>query len=988
VNRLVLKDTSFAKLMEKRILNVLLIATKYDLFMLEVDGRIEEQIFNEYTSLSLSYPPRFTQVTSEKEAVDAMKRTQFDLIICMPNMDNSDIFTTANKIKMSNLTIPIVVLTPFSVSVTKRISHENLNAIDYVFSWLGNPELILAIIKLIEDKMNADDDIASVGVQTILLVEDSIRFYSSVLPQLYKFVLQQSKDFSEEALNGHQKTLRMRGRPKILLARSYEEACELYGKYGNNMLGIISDMSFNRGEKKDKFAGHKLGEMVRKIDRFIPIIFDSSETSNKEYADQLHCSFIDKNSKSFSLDLKKEIITHFGFGDFIILDPVSKKEINRIGSLSDLQKKVFNIPDDSLIYHLSRNHFSRFFYSRAIFPIADFLKHIDISEYSSMDEARQVIFDVVDRYRKMKNSGIIALFQKDRFDEYSNFARIGEGSMGGKARGLAFMGQMIKQYSGELEKFPNIVVKIPKTVILCTDIFDEFMESNNLYEIALKDIPDEEILRRFLQAHLPSRLREDVLTFLEVVKAPVAVRSSSLLEDSHYKPFAGIYNTYMVPDFFDKEKMLKEVGNAIKGVYASVFYKESKDYMAVGETQGLIDSEKMAIVLQEVVGQYYGDIYYPTISGVARSLNYYPIGNEKVDEGIVNVALGLGKYIVDDKGVSIRFSPLHPGNVVQTSVLESSLKEMQTTFCALSLQASNSDALSVKEDYNIVTFPIEEADRYFLQYLASTYDSQDKILTEGYYPDKKKHFITFWGILQDDIFPMASILDYLLKLSRSEMGHEVEIEFAVNLKKTQEGDMSAVFYLLQLRPVVDRKEIITEDLAQIDKADCLIQSKHALGHGIIDDLYDIVYVKTDLGDASNSYAIAREIETINKQMIHEKRNYILVGPGRWGSSDHSLGIPVKWSYISNAKLIVESRLNSRIDPSQGTHFFHNLTSLGVNYFTVNLFPGGDGLFDEITLNVQPAVQETAHLRHIRFEQPIVIKVDGKKSIGVVLKPQS
>ncbi|HNP91129.1 PEP/pyruvate-binding domain-containing protein, partial [Macellibacteroides fermentans] len=600
---LVFKDTSFANLMNKRIYNILLIATKYDAFMLEDDGRVDEQIFNEYTSLSLRYPPRFTQVTNEEEALTELKKKNYELIICMPNMDNRDIFAAAKEIKIHYPEIPIVVLTPFSKEVSKRVEGEDLSAIDYVFSWLGNSELLLAIIKLIEDKMNARDDVDSVGVQIILLVEDSVRFYSSALPHLYKFVLEQSQEFSKEALNEHQRTLRMRGRPKIKLARNYEEAVRIFDQYRDNILGIISDMSFMHEGVKDPYAGYKFGQYVRKTGLIIPFVLESSESSNKVYAEELNASFIDKNSKSYPQDLRKKIMQRFGFGDFLIINPETRKEIMRIKDLKDLQRKIFEIPDNSLVYHLSRNHFSRFFFSRAMFPPAVILKDVDVSDYKDMDEARQLIFDLIVQYRRMKNSGIVAVFQKDRFDEYSNFARIGEGSLGGKGRGLAFIGTMVKRYPNWSKD--NFEINIPRTVVICTDIFDEFMETNELYPLALSDADDDTILKYFLRASLPARLIEDLMAFFEVIKSPIAIRSSSLLEDSHYQPFAGIYATYMVPKLEDKYEMLRTLSDAIKAVYASVFYKDSKAYMTA--TSNLIDQEKMAVVLQEVVGTKYNN---------------------------------------------------------------------------------------------------------------------------------------------------------------------------------------------------------------------------------------------------------------------------------------------------------------------------------------------------------------------------------------------
>ena len=834
--------------------------------------------------------------------------------------------------------------------------------------------------------MNAPDDTASVGVQIILLVEDSIRFYSSALPHLYKFVLEQSQMFAKEALNDHQRTLRMRGRPKIKLARTYEEAVRIFNQYRDNMLGIISDMSFMHDGVKDPYAGYKFGQYVRKTGLIIPFVLESSEASNKVYAKELGASFIDKNSKSYPQDLRKKIMQRFGFGDFVILNPQTKEEIMRIKDLKDLQKKVFQIPDDSLVYHLSRNHFSRFFYSRAMFPPAEVLKRVDVSDYKDMDEARKLIFDLIVQYRRMKNSGVVAVYQKERFDEYSNFARIGDGSLGGKGRGLAFIGAMVKRYP-KLEH-EHFAVTIPKTVVICTDIFDEFMETNELYSVALSDVDDETILKYFLRASLPSRLIEDLMAFFDVVKSPIAVRSSSLLEDSHYQPFAGIYSTYMVPKLEDKYDMLRTLSDAIKAVYASVFYRDSKAYMTA--TSNLIDQEKMAIVLQEVVGNRYNDHFYPTISGVARSLNFYPIGNEKAEDGIANIALGLGKYIVDG-GQTLRFSPRHPHNILQMSTMDFALRETQTRYYALDLK-NLAEQFSVDDSFNLLRLNLKDADADgSLKFIVSTYDPYDQIIRDGYYPGGRK-ILSFVNVLQHDVFPLADTLDQILHVGQEEMGRPIEIEFAVNIDpmKTEQsrgGSPTATFYLLQIRPIVDNKEVMEEDLTLVEQKDTILSSTSVLGHGIVTDVQDIIYVKTGAFNSANNQLIAYDIEKMNRGFTAEEKNYVLVGPGRWGSSDSWLGIPVKWPHISNARVIVECGLeNYRVDPSQGTHFFQNLTSFGVGYFTINPFKG-DGWFDEEYLNSLPAVEETEYLRHVHFDKPIVIKMDGKKSLGVVLKPE-
>ena len=834
--------------------------------------------------------------------------------------------------------------------------------------------------------MNAPDDTASVGVQIILLVEDSIRFYSSALPHLYKFVLEQSQMFAKEALNDHQRTLRMRGRPKIKLARTYEEAVRIFNQYRDNMLGIISDMSFMHDGVKDPYAGYKFGQYVRKTGLIIPFVLESSEASNKVYAKELGASFIDKNSKSYPQDLRKKIMQRFGFGDFVILNPQTKEEIMRIKDLKDLQKKVFQIPDDSLVYHLSRNHFSRFFYSRAMFPPAEVLKRVDVSDYKDMDEARKLIFDLIVQYRRMKNSGVVAVYQKERFDEYSNFARIGDGSLGGKGRDLAFIGAMVKRYP-KLEH-EHFAVTIPKTVVICTDIFDEFMETNELYPVALSDVDDETILKYFLRASLPARLIEDLMAFFDVVKSPIAVRSSSLFEDSHYQPFAGIYSTYMVPKLEDKYDMLRTLSDAIKAVYASVFYRDSKAYMTA--TSNLIDQEKMAIVLQEVVGNRYNDHFYPTISGVARSLNFYPIGNEKAEDGIANIALGLGKYIVDG-GQTLRFSPRHPHNILQMSTMDFALRETQTRYYALDLK-NLAEQFSVDDSFNLLRLNLKDADADgSLKFIVSTYDPYDQIIRDGYYPGGRK-ILSFVNVLQHDVFPLADTLDQILHVGQEEMGRPIEIEFAVNIDpmKTEQsrgGSPTATFYLLQIRPIVDNKEVMEEDLTLVEQKDTILSSTSVLGHGIVTDVQDIIYVKTGAFNSANNQLIAYDIEKMNRGFTAEEKNYVLVGPGRWGSSDSWLGIPVKWPHISNARVIVECGLeNYRVDPSQGTHFFQNLTSFGVGYFTINPFKG-DGWFDEEYLNSLPAVEETEYLRHVHFDKPIVIKMDGKKSLGVVLKPE-
>ena len=979
LNQLYFKDTSFVNLMTKRIFNVLLVANPYDAFMLEDDGRIDEKIFNEYMNLSLRYPPRFTQVSTEEETWKQLANTTFDLVICMPGTDNSDTFEIARSIKNKYSHIPLVVLTPFSHGITARMEHEDLSIFEYVFCWLGNTDLLVSIIKLIEDKMNLEHDVKEVGVQMIMLVEDSIRFYSSVLPNLYKFVLKQSQEFATEALNAHQRTLRMRGRPKIVLTRTYEEAMDLYNKYEKNVLGIITDARYPRGGVVDPMAGIKLLAEIRSRDPFIPLILQSSEVDNKVYAGRYDASFVDKNSKKMNIDLREIISEHFGFGDFIFRNPDTFEEVARVRNLKELQNIIFSIPKESLLYHISRNHVSRWLYSRAMFPPAEFLKQITWKSLQDIDAHRRIIFEAIVKYRKMKNQGVVAVFQRDRFDRYSNFARIGEGSLGGKGRGLAFIDNMVKRHI-EFDEFENATVVIPKTVVLCTDIFDEFMDTNGLYQVALSDADDDTILKAFLRAKLPDRLVEDFFAFFDVVKSPIAIRSSSLLEDSHYQPFAGIYSTYMIPYLEDKYEMLRMLSDAIKGVYASVYYRDSKAYMQA--TSNVIDQEKMAVILQEVVGIQYGDRFYPSISGVARSLNYYPIGDETAEEGTVSLALGLGKYIVDG-GLTLRICPYHPNQVLQTSEMEIALRETQTRFYALDLKNTGHN-FSLDDGFNLLKLPVKEADNDgALNFIASTYDPYDMVIRDGIYPGGRK-LITFANVLQHDVFPLPRILQLAQEYGQSEMRRPVEIEFAVTLNAQKK---TGVFYLLQIRPMVDIKAVLDEDLNLIKDENVLLRSNNSLGHGIMEDIHDIIYVKTEGYTASNNPTIAYEIEKMNRKFLDEGKHYILVGPGRWGSSDSWLGIPVKWPHISAARIIVEAGLtNYRVDPSQGTHFFQNLTSFGVGYFTINSYMN-DGVYNQDILNAQPAVEETQFIRHVRFDNPLIVKMDGKKKQGVVMLPE-
>ena len=996
-NKFILKDVSFVNLMTRRIYNVLIIANPYDAFMLEDDGRVDEKIFNEYTELGLRYPPSFTQVSTIEEAAEALRTTKFDLVICMPGNADNDAFDVARDVKKHSPEIPCVVLTPFSHGITRRVENEDMSIFDYVFCWLGNTNLILSIIKLIEDRMNLEHDIQEAGVQMILLVEDSIRFYSSVLPNLYSYILAQSQRFATEALNPHSATLRMRGRPKVVLARTYDEAWSIYQKYPDNTLGVISDCRFPAHEpdrsqggglaaEKDPEAGFRLLKAIRDNDEYIPMIMQSSESKNRERAERNRIASVDKNSKKMNIDLRNLLAEHFGFGDFIFRDPKTKQEIMRVRNLKELQDNIFTIPNDSMLYHVSRNHMSRWLCARAIFPVSQFLKTVTWHKLQDVDAHRKIIFDAIVQYRRMKNIGVVALFKRDQFDAYSHFARIGDGSLGGKGRGLAFLDNIIKQHP-EFNEFEGVKVSIPKTVVLCTDVFDEFMDSNNLYQIALSDASDEEILQHFLRAQLPDKYIADFFAFFEATRSPIAIRSSSLLEDSHYQPFAGIYSTYMIPYLDDKYQMLQMMAAAIKSVYASVYYKDSKAYMTA--TSNVIDQEKMAVILQEVVGKQYSNHYYPNISGVLRSLNYYPINDETAEEGIASLALGLGKYIVDG-GQTLRVCPYHPTQILQMSEMDIALKETQTRFYALDMEHTGTE-FQVDDSFNIKKLKVKEADADgSLRYIASTFDFSDQRIYDGYYEGGRK-IISLCGVLQQEVFPLPELLQMSMKYGQEGMRRPVEIELACNINdeatRDEEGRMhvGGEFYLLQIRPIVDSKQVLNEDLSKIPDEQCLLRSHNSLGHGISEDVVDVVYVKTDENfSAQNNPYVANDIERINRKFLAEGKNYVLIGPGRWGSSDYWLGIPVKWPHISAARVIVEAGLeNYRVDPSQGTHFFQNLTSFGVGYFTVNSFKN-EGVYNKALLDSMPAIEETQYVRHVRFDRPLKIMMDGMKQEGLVV----
>ncbi|OQX98105.1 MAG: phosphoenolpyruvate synthase [Bacteroidetes bacterium 4572_128] len=967
--------TSFRNLMQKRIHRVLIICSNYDFFMLEEDGRIDERIFKEYADLNLTYPPVFVHANTQEKAFEILKKSKIDLVITMQSLRNIDMFEMAKKIKSFHKRTPIVALTHFSREVTLRLEKEDLSAIDYVFCWLGDAQLLLAIIKLIEDKMNVKNDSAE-GVQTILLVEDSIRFASIYLPQIFEIILKQSRDFMVEGLNEYEEKIRMRGRPKILLATNYEEAMHFYKKYKNNMLGIISDSSYMRKKKRDVHAGIRLCKRVKKDNYMISFLLQSSEIKNKKFAEELNVGFLHKHSKTLTRKLRDFINYNFSFGDFSFKESENSKIITSASNLKELQEKIPEISDISLNYHFERHDFSRWLNARALFPLAKKLKPLKLEFFKDLITAKNFVIQLISQFRRDRAKGIIANFNAETYDDYLGFARIGKGSLGGKARGLAFIDSFLKR-KHLYYKYKGISISIPKTVVLSTDVFDEFMYENSLYNIATSDLKDDEILAYFTQSRFPNTYYEDLKSFIKVIKNPVAIRSSSVLEDAHYQPFAGIYSTYMIPNIDDEKVTLRMLLTAIKSVYASVFFKTSKSYIQA--TSNLIDEEKMSIILQEVCGTRYNERFYPNISGVARSVNFYPIAPEKTEDGIVKIAFGLGKIVVEG-GITLRFSPKYPKKIIQLYSTKSALRDTQKEFYALDMR-EKAFKVSTDDGINILKLKIPEAEKDgSIKNISSTYDFHNDIIRDGSIYDGKK-IITFSNILKHNTFPMAEIISELLKVGEKEMNNPVEIEFAVNLNTTPK-----TFSFLQIRPIVsENEEVIDFNLDKIKKENAIIFSEKALGNGVINNIKDFIYVKTENFNYMNNKIVAEQIGNLNDKFVKEDKNYILLGPGRWGSSDSALGIPVKWAQISKARLIVEAGLkNYRIEPSQGTHFFQNLTSFRIGYFTINSFIG-EGYFDIDYLNGFKAKFENEFIRHIVFDKPLTIKIDGKNKKGVIMK---
>ena len=944
-----------------------MICSNYDAFVLEEDGRIENQVRNEYRELNLSNPPKFIWANSSAQAKEIVcSEDGIDAIICMFNEQDKGLFPFAKELKEKGLGIPFILLIHYSRAVRHRVLESDHPGVDFVFSWHGNADLILAIVKLLEDSANAENDIFEVGVKVILLVEDSVRYYSTYLPELYKLVLTQSREFLTEALNDDQKKYRKRSRPKIFLATCFDEAAAYFAKYKKHLLGVISDvgMVVRKGddpatEKLD--AGIDLVKAIREYDPLMPVLLQSSQGSVAEVADRLGVGFLKKYSSTLFLELGDYMKKEFGFGDFVFKD-ASGVECGRASSLSQLEKIIDSIPDAVLMSNTSRNMFSKWLYARGLFNLAETFRaehHTDAGEF------RTFLLDNIHRYHRSVGQGVITEFHKESYEDYYWFARIGDGSLGGKARGLAFLNHLVQKYSLS-DRFDGLRVSIPRTVVLTTDWFDRFILDNGLQYVIDSELSDDEILSEFVASTLPDELNQNLKAFLATVDGPLAVRSSSKLEDSNYQPFAGVYATYMCPPVENKDRMLRELGKAIKSVYASTFFKGSRNYI---QTSGnLLGEEKMAIVIQTICGSTHGADFYPMMSGVGRSLNSYPIGTEKASDGVLNVAFGLGKTVVDG-GRTLRLDPLLPKKILQLSNPKLAMRDTQSEMYTLDLSPA-AFKISRNDGINLRRIPVCEALGGFdhPELVASTYNASDDRMVPGT-GVRGARVISFDGIFQYDRFPVAKALSEIMSICRDELMSEIEIEFALDPVKSSGGAL-ADLKLLQVRPVSSGPGAQTSSIEEADSliANKLIYSGSALGNGYFTESEMMVVIRPEVFDKMKTGLMAEEVSSVNSKMVADGSTYFLIGPGRWGSSIPTLGVPVAWTDISAARMVVEYGIDGfRIDPSQGTHFFQNITSLGVGYLSVDQY-AGKGMIDFQALDKLECVYEGQFVK--------VLKVPG------------
>lgn len=954
-----LNNADYDSLMGFRVRRILMICSNYDAFILEEDGQIETQIYREYIDLNLSTPPTFVWVQTSAQAREVLQTTVgIDMVICMYNSGDNDVFALASELKRERRNLPFVLLTHFSKEVYRRLSTLDTTGIDYMFSWHGNADLIVAIIKLFEDLKNADNDICRVGVQGILLVEDSVRYYSTYLPELYRMVLKQSAEFLKETLNEQQRKHMKRSRPKILLATNLDDAMSMYGKYKSNLLGVISDVGFcvHKGESSDMEkldAGLDLVRHIKSDDPMMPVLLQSSQESVSAVAEELGVGFLRKYSKTLMIQLSDYIKEEFAFGDFVFRDS-ARMEYGRAANLNELEVLMREVPDEVLLANTSKNMLSKWFMARGLFTLGTKFKTVAESHFANIKELRAYISQQIHDYHALTGRGVIAHFDKESYGRHIWFSRIGDGSLGGKARGLAFLNSLVYKHS-LADKYSDVKISIPRTIVIATDYFDQFIVDNDLQYVIDSDISDEEILSEFVSSRLPEGLVEQLRAYIETTRAPLAVRSSSKLEDSSYQPFAGVYSTYMIPFVENRNQMLRMLGKAIKSVYASVFYTGSRTYIQT--TGNLLSEEKMAVVVQSICGSVHQDLYYPMLSGVARSVNFYPIGNEKAEDGIVDLAFGLGKTVVDG-GNSLRFSPKYPKKILQLSETKLALRDTQKMMYALDLKPG-AFKVSRNEGINLAHISVADALPGFSnpELVASTFSMENNRMLPGI-SAKGPRIISFDAILKYGRYPLAQIIRDILDICKKELMCDIEMEFAADIEQRETGSRLNV-KLLQVRPVGEYgagSEVSIEKAAEMLQH-VLIRSSRALGSGRTDGMNYVIHVPSSTFDSAATREMAAEIARFNEKIKKEGGSYLLIGPGRWGSSDPWLGIPVLWNDISEARMIVETAIPGyQIEPSQGTHFFQNITSLGVGYLTVDTVRG-DGMVDEEGISILECVDE-------------------------------
>ena len=969
--------TQTTALMARRIRRILLVCNNYDNFSLEEDGRLDMRIAQEYADLNLSGPPVFQRVSSTREALEkSAAGERWDLVITLYNVGEVDVFSFAHQMKEANPGMPVVLLTSFSKEVYRQLENKDTSCIDYIFNWNGSTDLIIAIIKLLEDSTNAPADILESGVQCILLVEDSVRYYSTYLPLLYKLVLQQNVASVRDALNEEQQIFRKRARPKILMATNYEDAVSLYNRYKENLLGVISDIGFvlHRGDKPatEKLdAGVDLCKFIRAEFPKMPILMQSSQESMRAVAQDLKAGFLMKRSKTLTHDLSEYIGREFGFGDFVALDSHGR-ELGRAHDLQGAEELIGRIPDKELERLKSKNYISRWMLARGLFAEGMAIKNTNFQE---MEAYRKAAVESIHDYRVRQSLGVVARFNPDTYNDTIWFSRIGEGSLGGKARGLAFLNHVLYKHN-LYNEWEGVKLSVPRTLVIATEYFDRFILENGLQYVINADISDAEILSEFVSSNLPQDLTQALRAFIRVVRTPLAVRSSSKLEDSYYQPFAGVYSTYMIPAVENEDQQLRLISKAIKSVYASVYFAASRGYITA--TANVISEEKMAIILQEVCGAEQDGHFFPTLSGVARSVNFYPIGYERADEGIVKLAYGLGKAVVDGEQV-LRFSPAYPKHVLQTSTPDLALRETQQVMYALDL-APEKFKTSVDDAVNLERIPITECERFpSFGKVCSTFDYENQRIVDSPLANGPK-FVSFAHVLRYNTYPLAPIVHKLLEICSTEMQCSVELEFAAELS-------TGVFNALQIRPISSDSLDTNVDWAKIDCSNPMVHSGSALGTGWLADLQDVVYLKADAFDKMKTVEMAAELRQLNARMQAEKRQYVLIGYGRWGSSIPTLGVPVAWSDISEARVLVEASLpDFRIDPSQGTHFFQNLTSFNAGYVNVDPYTRPGDVLDLSALDALPAMEETPFMRHVRLDKALTVCVDGRTGKALIKLP--